>query len=472
MMKNSKKIIVCILTSLLQISSSSFLLTNSKDDNQITFVSKTYKKALNQNINNETPLTYAQIGKANDGTDRLRFVTPVNDFTSNSNITYTRKVEGYDDKTIDVSTVYKSIAGENDVEYYYDGNELVTTNPNNDYYFASYVIKFSNDSSMKDKMFSVSLEKDNIKYPFLTTSYNALANSESITATFVDENENLLGRSIINKDNTPVYEGNTPLSDTENNVFVGWSDGTTTYKTLPAINSDTVFKATYENLGISVSEAILLKGQNQAVRFNGYVAGYCKNSSGNYTSILIQDLVTKECIELWANDHNNYKSLWNSYEVGDHVIIETDCITDNKGLPRAGSNTDNSKNKTKPVYTISKNNEITYQEITDMESFLKNIWANKDKNFLNAYTYTGKIMVNDSYFYQLKTGTKTTNNANQYLKIQFYEGHTLYTPTLDSSKTYTIKFVLVGYNKSLSEDEKNLYIRVGVMSEDDVEAID
>ena len=240
-MKNSKFINSLALIGVLFSSTLAVVLTHNSSE---AIVDRAVRKDVAHEVVSADPMTYAQVGTAN-GSDRLRFATPVKDVTSASVITYTRNVgDGvkYEEKQVTVKSVYKSIAGSGTTKYFYDGAKLVTENPNNNYYWANYVAAFSENSEAKDEMFSVVLDVDGTKAPFLSASYNSVL-AEGPVASFVDASGTLLGRSIVESGNVPVYVGEVPVVIDAD--FIGWSDGETVYETLPAITTDTVFKAEY-----------------------------------------------------------------------------------------------------------------------------------------------------------------------------------------------------------------------------------
>ena len=213
------------------------------------------------------------------------------------------------------------------------------------------------------------------------------------------------------------------------------------------------------NYGIGVSEAIKLLGTNKAAIVNGYVAGFVKNSDGNHTAIILQDTVTGECIEFWANDHSNYREIWNTYAIGDHVAISTDKIISNKGLPRAGE----AKGKTLPAmvgdsYKISTGNQIKTVNITDMETFLQDA-INNGSNILGKYSYTGVVTNNSGYLYM----TKKSDGKN--LKLDLYNSPV--SVNFEKGKKYSVTFVVLAYNKALSTEE-DVTLRIAIMNRGDV----
>ena len=206
--------------------------------------------------------------------------------------------------------------------------------------------------------------------------------------------------------------------------------------------------------GLSVSQAIDLIGTDTPVYFNGYVSGFAINSSNNKTAITVEDTENGETIEFWANDHANYRSKFNEYKVGDHVVIHTDCIKDNKGLPRAG----NVKNMTEPIKIVSSGNRLKEPTvISDLGAFVEEAKANKT-NVLGRYTYTGVAsgksnlkVDNSTYQFQL--------NSSAY-KIEFVE-----------NATYEITFVIHGYSEALDKKD-TASVRFTIMNETDVRKID
>lgn len=185
-------------------------------------------------------MTYAQVGFDSNNIECLRFATPIKNIDSSSYITYLRTVNVAEDKMIHVNTIYKSLNGANNKSYYYSGSSLVENDPKNDYYWANFIVKFSQDSKVKSEMISIVLNVDGWQAPFLTTSYDAIKLGNSPVATFVDENGKLIGRSIVKSGEVePVFFGKLPTK--EGTTFAGWSDGNTTYINLPTITSNTTF---------------------------------------------------------------------------------------------------------------------------------------------------------------------------------------------------------------------------------------
>ena len=212
--------------------------------------------------------------------------------------------------------------------------------------------------------------------------------------------------------------------------------------------------------GLSVSEALLYKGQEKELCFHGYVVGYGVNDSGNYTAVIIQDTQTKDCIEFWANDHSNYRSLWKTLNVGDHIILHTDAIIDSKGLPRAGQK----KNETMPIelngsIKLSTDHLISPTEITDFEGFLTDAITNQT-NILGRYTYTGSI--ENEYLYEMATGEGT------HLRVAFYQSKS--PVALETGKKYTITFTICGFSSAF-DPSKDIDVRISVMSSSDVEEV-
>ena len=195
------------------------------------------KKANDTTLDVDLSKTYAQIG-SHDGVDKLRFVTAID--MSNENVekvNYTRIADFAATTTVEkeVTSLYKSVAGSEDTVYYYDGTELVNSNPENGYYFANYVVAYKS-SANKANLFTVAMDvnDDAAKAPFLTTSYNAIAASEAnAVASFVVDGE-LVGRCIVEQGSAPVY-----YLGTEEGQY--WSDGVNYFEELPTITTDTEF---------------------------------------------------------------------------------------------------------------------------------------------------------------------------------------------------------------------------------------
>ncbi len=217
----------------------------------------------------------------------------------------------------------------------------------------------------------------------------------------------------------------------------------------------TIYKTTVNVslYGLSVSEAIALKGTNTPLYFNGYVSGFAINSSNNKTAVTIEDTENGETIEFWANDHSDYRSKFNEYKVGDHVVIKTDCTKDNKGLPRAG----NVKNQTKPIKIISSNNQLKEPKvIEDLGTFIEEAKANKT-NVLGRYKYTGKA-----------SGASNLLVENSTYKFQLNSSYYAY--TFEANATYEVTFVIHGYSEAL-DSKQDASVRFTIMSENDVRKI-
>lgn len=217
-----------------------------------------------------------------------------------------------------------------------------------------------------------------------------------------------------------------------------------------------------EKKKVGVSGAIQLLGTDTPAIINGYVAGFVTNGDGNHTAVILQDTETGECIEFWANDHSEYREVWNTYAVGDHVTISTDKIVSNKGLPRAGSK----KNGTAPVkvngdYKISTGNPIQVKEIADMESFLRDAIAN-GTNILGKYTYTGTVTNEDGYLYA------TDKGDGHKLKLELYNSPV--SANFENGKKYSVTFSILAYSKALSTEE-DITLRIAILEPGDVEEI-
>ena len=194
------------------------------------------KRAVKKEVASEEvlPMTYAQVGATSEGAARLRFATPIN-VKEATDVTYTRSIDGMEDNVVEVKSVYKGIEADGTV-YYYDGNNVTEEPVEGDYYWANYMIEFDAESSHKSTMITAKLDVDGKEAPFLTTSYNAVASADKVTATFVDENGTLLGRSVVISGDVPVYAGEAL------DASKAWLVDNVVYGALPTITSNTTFK--------------------------------------------------------------------------------------------------------------------------------------------------------------------------------------------------------------------------------------
>ena len=145
-----KKISIFVLSlSLLALSSInnvSSLHESSLDFNNESGI--TFKRNANNDVTSEETIDvsniYVQHGKI-DGYDCLRFATAIKGDVSSIN--YVRKaLDGSNEKTKEVKTLYKSIIANGD-NTYYDGSNLTTEEGYaGNYYWACYTIKFVNDT--------------------------------------------------------------------------------------------------------------------------------------------------------------------------------------------------------------------------------------------------------------------------------------------------------------------------------------
>ena len=223
----SKKINASALIAVLFVSS----IAISLPENPEGLVKRVVKK--DAAVEEVLPVIYAQAGVDSQGNEKLRFASPVK-VSDSTTLAYTRSVEGVDDKVVEVKSVYKAIEA-NGVAQYYDGTQIVSEDPQNDYYWANYLIKFNEDSAYKSKMFTIKLDVDGKQAPFLTTSYDAVELGNSPVVSFVEDGK-LLGRSIVESGNAPVYAG---LALTENQV---WMSNNVIYDTLPVVTENATFE--------------------------------------------------------------------------------------------------------------------------------------------------------------------------------------------------------------------------------------
>lgn len=102
---------------------------------------------------------YAQTAIDEEGFEYLRFATALRG--KFDNVTYTRHIEGLEDKTDSVTTIYKGISA-NGVTTYSNGTDFVNydVTSTKEYYWACYTIKFKKDSIYKNTDITVTLNVD------------------------------------------------------------------------------------------------------------------------------------------------------------------------------------------------------------------------------------------------------------------------------------------------------------------------
>lgn len=102
---------------------------------------------------------YAQTAKDEEGFEYLRFATALRG--KFDNVTYTRHIEGLEDKPSTVTTIYKGISA-NGVTTYSNGTDFVNydVTSTKEYYWACYTIKFNKDSIYKNTDITVTLNVD------------------------------------------------------------------------------------------------------------------------------------------------------------------------------------------------------------------------------------------------------------------------------------------------------------------------
>lgn len=102
---------------------------------------------------------YAQTAVDEEGFEYLRFATALRG--KFDKVTYTRHIEGLEDKTNTVTTIYKGISA-NGVTTYSNGTDFVNydVTSTKEYYWACYTIKFKKDSIYKNTNITVTLNVD------------------------------------------------------------------------------------------------------------------------------------------------------------------------------------------------------------------------------------------------------------------------------------------------------------------------
>ena len=90
------------------------------------------------------------------------------------------------------------------------------------------------------------LTADGVEYEAVFTAVKL-----QVKVKFINEDKNLLSEENYYCGETPLYSGNTPVKQEDEQYlykFIGWSIGDTLYKTLPQAYEDLVFTATYEKV--------------------------------------------------------------------------------------------------------------------------------------------------------------------------------------------------------------------------------
>ena len=179
--------------------------------------------------------TYVQYGNV-ENKDYIRFVTAFKLTDNITSIKYLRHVEGVEDKTFTVNTIYKTVSS-NDEKVYYDGNNLTSTKIENDYYFACYSAELNNNE-FKNKTFSLSFIINDNVYNLTSTSYSVLSSNDTCVAFFKNE-ETLLQKCIVKKGDTPIYTGEIPTKEDDHQYDFSWD------KEINSINEDTIYNAKF-----------------------------------------------------------------------------------------------------------------------------------------------------------------------------------------------------------------------------------
>ena len=118
---------------------------------------------------------YFQTASDSDGYEYLRFASALRG--AYSKVSFTRHIEGLEDKTDEVTTLYKGIAANGKVSFT-NGDELVdydVTSTKN-YYWACYTIRFKSDSTYKESDITLTLKVDDKYTDSRTISLNNAKN--------------------------------------------------------------------------------------------------------------------------------------------------------------------------------------------------------------------------------------------------------------------------------------------------------
>lgn len=174
----------------------------------------------------EVSETFVQSGTYNDGLvthNYIRFATAVNlaEGSGVNSLEYIRKVEGVDDTTLPVTTVYKKIAAEDGVYYSYGDEGLTTEETTGSWYFACYTVELTKEEYMsKDFVLSLRVNEEEV-YAYTAASLNNL-NGDHYVARFVNDG-NLLGKHIVLDNDVPTYLGNELTKEADDHTYTfGW----------------------------------------------------------------------------------------------------------------------------------------------------------------------------------------------------------------------------------------------------------
>ena len=118
---------------------------------------------------------YFQTASDSDGYEYLRFAAGLSG--SYSKVSFTRNVAGLEDKTDEVTTLYKGITVNGKV-LYTNGDELLSENVEStkNYYWSCYTIRFKSDSTYKDSDITLTLNVDDKYTDSRTISLNNAKN--------------------------------------------------------------------------------------------------------------------------------------------------------------------------------------------------------------------------------------------------------------------------------------------------------
>ena len=118
---------------------------------------------------------YFQTASDAEGYEYLRFAAALRG--AYSKVSFTRKIAGLEDKTDEVTTLYKGIAANGKV-LYTNGDKLLSENVEStkNYYWACYTIRFKSDSTYKDSDITLTLNVDDKYTDSRTISLNNAKN--------------------------------------------------------------------------------------------------------------------------------------------------------------------------------------------------------------------------------------------------------------------------------------------------------
>ena len=393
----------------------------------------------------EVSETYVQSGTYNDGTtthNYIRFATAVNlgDGNGINTLEYLRKVEGVNDTTLSVTTVYKRIAGEDGVYYSYGDEGLTTEETANSWYFACYTVELTKEEYMS-KDFVLSLRVNEEVYAYTAASLNTL-NGDYYIAKFVNDG-NLLGKHVVLDNEVPTYLGEELTKEADDHTYTfGWDKEVS--PTTEDVNYNVAFiKNHVFGEGIKTGATRTLTGalyeeskctvdgcEEKHSKEVGYVF-QTEHAQRLYPKTLkVEDAQTDPSIRLNNGNYMDYM-IWSEKEANVSLVF---------GMVsrQAYGSSDFSPFD---LYTIDVN-DIELEASEDTTKLTATDWGSKWKAF--GESTVGTVHLNKGVNF-IKVESKATNKAHlDYVKIEYKDDTNLLVPNIakfDGVDAETINYV-------------------------------